>query len=41
MVFVPADFVNGADVGVVQLGGCPGFPSKAFEGQLVVSNIFG
>ena len=36
-----ADFVDGADVGMVQGGGGAGFAAKAFEGLRVARNVIG
>ncbi len=39
--FVLANFVDGADVGMVESGGGAGFTAKTFEGLRVAGQVFG
>ena len=41
LAFVAADFMNGANVGVVEGGRSAGFALESFKGLLVVGQIFG
>ena len=41
LAFVPADFVDGADVGMVQRGGGARFSAKAFERLRILRKIVG
>ncbi len=41
LAVVLADFVDGADVGVVQRGSGAGFAAKAFESLRILRNVFG
>ncbi len=41
LVFVLADFVNGADVGMIESGGRAGFAPEAFESLRVVGKLVG
>jgi hypothetical protein len=36
-----ADVVDGADIGMIQGGGCFGFTTEAFEGLAIASGFFG
>src|ERR1700758_5529052 len=36
-----ADIVNGADVGMVESGGCAGFAAEAIDGLRIVGNALG
>ena len=41
LAFVFADFVDGADVGMVQGGGGAGFPAEAFQSLRICGHIIG
>ena len=39
--FIAMEFVDGADIGMIQGGGCFGFTAEAFEGLAITSGFFG